>query len=288
MESVDTESNDAKRQLIASSKFIYKRIQLKHPFATAAPPQPPPTLDPTQIAVRRRFLLDQASAIKYPRNVAKHLPRPTAVFIEEPSTQPQPQPPNDTTSLPPPETSSPRKRPGAPRNHVAEPRTSIPPATEDEHLVDALQAYAAELAPRAADPSAMDTADDEYVYDTFIRQEADADSDTTSMAEDAGQTGYLVVPAADADFWKDDQISDGSDTADWDSEQDDENAENYYGADYPEEEMDSEDERGGGAYGRYEDEEFGSEDAWSADDERQPWERPRKVQRLVLEDVDSD
>lgn len=121
---------------------------------------------------------------------------------------------------------------------------------------------AAPVPPPNVGDDAMDTSDDEYTYDTYLRF---ADNWAEPGKKLEGQVGYLVIPEADQTLWETyyDSDADSEDERDWDSEQDDENAENFYGADYPEDEVDSADELDGDPYQYHrgsEDEEYGSED----------------------------
>ncbi|KAI9718312.1 MAG: hypothetical protein M1828_006776 [Chrysothrix sp. TS-e1954] len=117
---------------------------------------------------------------------------------------------------------------------------SVPPSKSNRDIANGQQ---------KADDDEMDvdTADGDFVYDTFIRHLATGKERPAS--KDA--VGYLVVPPDDTNFWSPHDLvfdNQSSSEPDWDSEQDDENAENFYGADYPEDELASDDEFGKAAY----------------------------------------
>lgn len=176
---------------------------------------------------------------------------------------------------------SPRKRPGvsatsARSRQVVDPSSS---SNVSDATYLAMRKYASELeaadpnaitatAQTPADPDAMDTSGDDFIYDTYVRHstEENAGAGIDSVAgHQEGPVGVLVIPDEDMTLWEQyyDSDADSDDEADWDSEQDDENAENFYGADYPEDEVDSDDEMDGNPY-RYhrgsDDEEYGSDD----------------------------
>lgn len=145
-----------------------------------------------------------------------------------------------------------------------------------------------------------DIDDSEYIYDTYERHEvSDAlnhnavkgstmmDTQPHAPGKEPQSYGILVIPEEQEELfleiYGEDVTSD--DEGDWDSEQDDENAENYYAADYPEDEVASDDERGYGAYERYnrraeasDDEDYESEGVHSVEEDggkevRYPWAR---------------
>lgn len=210
-----------------------------------------------------------------------------------------------------------RKRPGA----TAATPTSGTPRKKDINetsveLQNALQQYALEefgitYGQRVVQQVQEDTDvamkddtevdDAEYIYDTYERHEVSKSSmpssskastimDTQPYAPgDVAQSyGILVIPEEQEELFLEIYGEDvtSEDEGDWDSEQDDENAENYYAADYPEDEVASDDERGYGAYEKYngrgeasDDDEYDEEVAHSADEGdggygvRYPWNR---------------
>ena len=85
------------------------------------------------------------------------------------------------------------------------------------------------------DPDAMDV--DDYVIDTYIREEILEDKDG-NVPEHEGIIGYIVLKDEDEEWWNGEDESD----QEFDTDEDDENAEDYYANDYPEDELDSDDE----------------------------------------------
>jgi len=195
----------------------------------------------------------------------------------------RPQKRQDTSGISTPTTQA-RKRPGA----TAATPTSGTPRKKDvsdtnPQMQYALQQYAMEefgitygqkVVSRVQEDTDVtmkdndDNDDSEYIYDTYERHEvfegyptngssskASTMMDTNPHAPGNGIQSYgiLVIPEEQEELfleiYGEDATSD--DEGDWDSEQDDENAENYYAADYPEDEVASDDERGYGAYERY-------------------------------------
>ncbi|KAF1970764.1 hypothetical protein BU23DRAFT_556487 [Bimuria novae-zelandiae CBS 107.79] len=92
---------------------------------------------------------------------------------------------------------------------------------------------AATLAVR--DPDAMDV--DDYVIDTYVREEVMEDADG-NVPEHEGIIGYIILKDEDEEWWNGEDESD----REFDTDEDDENAEDYYANDYPEDELDSDDE----------------------------------------------
>jgi hypothetical protein len=212
----------------------------------------------------------------------------------------------------------PRKRPGA---TSSTPSSGTPRKTEikeaDPVMQDALQAYAMEefgitygqritAQPQPSPDVTMteEKDDQEYTYDTYMRQDAadvnmsDNEVDATAHPSEKARIpgaepyGILVIPEEQHELFLETFGEDATseDEGDWDSEQDDENAENYYAADYPEDEVESDDERGYGAYEKYrtaggdlseEDEEVSSEEERTAAS-RYPW--LKQMRRDVAQD----
>ena len=145
--------------------------------------------------------------------------------------------------------------------------------------------------------------EDDYVYDTYIRQRAHAGSATAGMESlrlgsgeygDSRKIGIIVITQEDEKLWETYGIDEGKDE-DWDSEDEDENgematplcqfggeglcfciaAEDYHANDYPDDELDSDDEFGRGAYRHRRNasdaEEFDEETGNWSDEEAHPW-----------------
>lgn len=85
------------------------------------------------------------------------------------------------------------------------------------------------------DPDAMDI--DDYVIDTYVREEIMPDGDG-NIAQHEGIVGYIVLKEEDEDWWNGEDESENE----FDTDEDDENAEDYYANDYPEDELSSDDE----------------------------------------------
>ncbi|KAF2477466.1 uncharacterized protein BDR25DRAFT_1064 [Lindgomyces ingoldianus] len=120
--------------------------------------------------------------------------------------------------------------------------------------------------PEKAD--AMNIDNDDYVYDTYYREEVMQDADGPAL-EPSASVGIIVIEEDDEELWdgygEEEEESDRVYTDD-----EDENAEDYYANDYPEDELDSEDEFGTNPY-RYhhgsDQEEYDAvNDPWSDDD----------------------
>lgn len=111
--------------------------------------------------------------------------------------------------------------------------------------------------------------DTEYVYDTYILDEA---MDFDPQTAEPGTVGLLHIAEDQQPIWE--TYLDETDSEDERaSDDEDSNAEDYYGADYPEDEVASDDEYGVGAY-RYrrnasDEEEFGPEDPDFSDAEEE-------------------
>lgn len=85
------------------------------------------------------------------------------------------------------------------------------------------------------DPDAMEL--DDYVIDTYIREEVMEDADG-NIPQHEGIIGYIVLKDEDEEWWNGEDESD----QEFDTDEDDENAEDYYANDYPEDELDTDDE----------------------------------------------
>ncbi|PSN73854.1 hypothetical protein BS50DRAFT_566786 [Corynespora cassiicola Philippines] len=113
---------------------------------------------------------------------------------------------------------SPHKRPMSPSNY----KPKVVPRYRDRH-------------PEDAPAETMQV--DEYVIDTFIREEIPVDADGKEP-EFQGNVGYIMMSDEDAQLFFEGEESDSETMTD----EDDENAEGYYANDYPEDELSSDDE----------------------------------------------
>ncbi|KAL1605255.1 hypothetical protein SLS60_004799 [Paraconiothyrium brasiliense] len=123
------------------------------------------------------------------------------------------------------------------------------------------------------DPDAMDI--DDYVIDTYVREELMSDADG-NMPEHEGIIGYIILKEEDEEWWNGEDESD----REFDSDGDDENAEDYYANDYPEDELSSDDEFDRDPYQRKyrhgsDDEEYdlNDEDTYSGDEDDEHFRR---------------
>jgi hypothetical protein len=118
----------------------------------------------------------------------------------------------------------------------------------------------------ASGADAMEVDNDEYVYDTYVREIMLPDADG-KMPEPQGTIGFIVISEEDEEWWNGDDESD----REFDTDDEDENAEDYYANDYPEDELSSDDEFGRDPYqyrGGDGDEEYdlGDDDVESGDE----------------------
>jgi hypothetical protein len=118
----------------------------------------------------------------------------------------------------------------------------------------------------AKHPEAMEVDNEEYVYDTYVREIILPDADG-KMPKPQGTVGFIVIGEEDEEWWNGDDESD----REFDTDDEDENAEDYYANDYPEDELSSDDEFGRDPYkyrGEDGDEEYdlGDDDAESGDE----------------------
>jgi len=123
------------------------------------------------------------------------------------------------------------------------------------------------------DPDAMDV--DDYVIDTYVREELMSDADG-NIPEHQGIIGYIILKEEDEEWWNGEDESD----REFDTDEDDENAEDYYANDYPEDELSSDDEFDRDPYQRKyrhgsDDEEYdlNDEDAYSGDEDDEHFRR---------------
>ncbi|KAF2448233.1 hypothetical protein P171DRAFT_209123 [Karstenula rhodostoma CBS 690.94] len=122
------------------------------------------------------------------------------------------------------------------------------------------------------DPDAMDV--DEYVIDTYVREELMSDADG-NIVKHEGIIGYIILKEEDEDWWNGEDESD----REFDTDEDDENAEDYYANDYPEDELSSDDEFDRDPYQRKyrhgsDDEEYDlNDDAISGDEDDEHFRR---------------
>ncbi|ORX89336.1 hypothetical protein BCR34DRAFT_609252 [Clohesyomyces aquaticus] len=133
---------------------------------------------------------------------------------------------------------------------------------------------------------AMEIDDDDYVYDTYYREEV-MDGTSESVAEPTGSVGVIVIGEEDEDLWEGfGEEEEDSDRVYTDDE--DENAEDYYANDYPEDELESEDEFDKNPYryhhGSDEEEYDADNDPWS-DEEEDKNARPRDDFGAALDDM---
>ncbi|KAJ4298268.1 hypothetical protein N0V90_006168 [Kalmusia sp. IMI 367209] len=98
---------------------------------------------------------------------------------------------------------------------------------------DRFPQQAAKLA--VQDPDAMDV--DDYVYDTYVREEIMRDANG-KVPKSTGTVGIIVLKEEDEEWWNGDDDSD----REYATDEEDENAEDYYANDYPEDELSSDDE----------------------------------------------
>jgi len=118
----------------------------------------------------------------------------------------------------------------------------------------------------AKNPEAMEVDNEEYVYDTYVREIRLPDADG-KMPKPQGTVGFIVIREEDEEWWNGDDESD----REFDTDDEDENAEDYYANDYPEDELSSDDEFGRDPYqyrAEHGDEEYdlGDDDAESGDE----------------------
>jgi hypothetical protein len=100
------------------------------------------------------------------------------------------------------------------------------------------------------------TADDDYVYDTYILSSHPSTLPTTLSQEpylaEATNVGYIVLTDDDALLWDsylpEDPNAPNTFAAGGDEDDEDENAEDWYGTEYPEDEVASDDEFGRDEY----------------------------------------
>jgi hypothetical protein len=287
-----------KRQKSAP-RFTWRLLQKPGDDVPAALPSPTPQ--------NRRFHVSlsagQRVLVEAPDLPTAAGETPSAPSIPE-ATEPQP------ATGPTPATPRPRKRPGAAAAvrinpaYTAKPEGDVDPS--DEH-VKHFEKFSQELeqeeraqsepvpspvkylptgparrskkrpTPQATalavqDPDAMDI--DEYVIDTYVREELMSDADGNIPAHE-GIIGYIVLKEEDEDWWNGEDESD----KEFDTDEDDENAEDYYANDYPEDELSSDDEFDRDPYQRKyrhgsDDEEYDlNDDAHSGDEDDEHFRR---------------
>lgn len=113
------------------------------------------------------------------------------------------------------------------------PKLKYLPKSPVRRYKDRFPQQAAKLAVQDAD--AMDV--DDYVYDTYVREEVLPDVDG-KVPENTGTVGIIVLKEEDEEWWMGDDDSD----REYATDEEDENAEDYYANDYPEDELSSDDE----------------------------------------------
>lgn len=86
----------------------------------------------------------------------------------------------------------------------------------------------------AQDGDAMDI--DDYVYETYVREEVMLDSEGNMPIPD-GTVGIIVLNQEDEELWNEEESD-----REFETDDEDENAEEYYANDYPEDELSSDDE----------------------------------------------
>lgn len=110
-------------------------------------------------------------------------------------------------------------------------------------------------------------ADTEYVYDTYILDDA---MDYDLQSAEPGSVGLLHIDEEQQPIWET-YLDETDSDEDYRSDDEDSNAEDYYGADYPEDELDIDDEYDVDAYkfrhGASDDEEYGLDEPSYSDNE---------------------